>query len=68
MAHTAHLIPPSIHHTTPVEVSFRGLFTGRPESVASEWLKRLFPVGVHRLVARRWERQNEGSDGEPVPR
>jgi len=30
----------------------------RPESVLSEWLKRLAPVGVHRLVARRWERGN----------
>jgi NAD(P)-dependent dehydrogenase (short-subunit alcohol dehydrogenase family) len=28
----------------------------RPESVVSEWVKRLAPVGVHRLIARRWER------------
>jgi short-subunit dehydrogenase len=30
----------------------------RPESVLSEWLKRLAPVGVHRLIAGRWERGN----------
>ena len=28
----------------------------RPESVVSEWLKRLFPVGIHRLIANRWEK------------
>lgn len=28
----------------------------RPESIASEWLKRIFPVGIHRLIANRWEK------------
>ena len=28
----------------------------RPESVVTEWLKRLAPVGLHRAVAYRWER------------
>jgi NADP-dependent 3-hydroxy acid dehydrogenase YdfG len=28
----------------------------RPESVVSEWLKRIFPVGIHRLIAAQWER------------
>lgn len=29
----------------------------RPESVVTEWLKRIAPVGLHRLIANRWERQ-----------
>jgi len=37
----------------------------RPESVVSEWLKRLAPVGVHRVIARRWERAN--ADRERLP-
>lgn len=28
----------------------------RPESVISEWLKRLFPVGIHRVIATQWEK------------
>lgn len=28
----------------------------RPESFLTDWAKRLAPVGVHRFVARRWER------------
>ncbi|HIF91574.1 MAG TPA: SDR family NAD(P)-dependent oxidoreductase [Myxococcales bacterium] len=28
----------------------------RPESVLTEWLKRVFPVGVHRFIANRWEK------------
>lgn len=28
----------------------------RPESVATDWLKRLLPTGVHRMIARRWQR------------
>jgi short-subunit dehydrogenase len=31
----------------------------RPESVATDWLKRLLPVGIHRLIARRQQRQND---------
>jgi short-subunit dehydrogenase len=27
----------------------------RPESILTEWLKRIFPVGLHRFIARRWE-------------
>jgi short-subunit dehydrogenase len=30
----------------------------RPESIVSDWVKRVSPVGIHRLVARRWEKQN----------
>lgn len=37
----------------------------RPETVVSEWLKRLAPVGIHRLVARRWERQLARADAAP---
>lgn len=40
----------------------------RPESVATDWLKRLFPVGVHSWVARRWERQNGIVQAEAPPR
>ncbi|MEZ4333939.1 MAG: SDR family NAD(P)-dependent oxidoreductase [Myxococcota bacterium] len=29
----------------------------RPESFATDWLKRLLPVGVHRAIARRWTRR-----------
>ncbi len=29
----------------------------RPESVLSEWGKRLFPVGIHRMIARYWKRR-----------
>jgi NAD(P)-dependent dehydrogenase (short-subunit alcohol dehydrogenase family) len=32
----------------------------RPESIVSEWMKRIFPVGIHHVVARRWEKQNAG--------
>jgi NAD(P)-dependent dehydrogenase (short-subunit alcohol dehydrogenase family) len=28
----------------------------RPESVVSEWLKRIFPVGIHRVIATQWEK------------
>jgi len=28
----------------------------RPESVLTEWLKRIFPVAVHRFIANRWEK------------
>ncbi len=28
----------------------------RPESVVSEWLKRIFPVAIHRVIATQWER------------
>ena len=31
----------------------------RPESVATEWLKRLLPVGIHHLISRRWQHENE---------
>ena len=29
----------------------------RPESIATEWMKRIFPVGIHRRIAQRWERE-----------
>ena len=29
----------------------------RPESVATEWMKRISPVGIHRWIARRWEKE-----------
>ena len=29
----------------------------RPESVLTDWAKRLAPVALHRLIARRWERE-----------
>ena len=28
----------------------------RPESIVTDWLKRLFPSAIHRFVAARWER------------
>ncbi|MFP6654820.1 MAG: SDR family NAD(P)-dependent oxidoreductase, partial [Myxococcota bacterium] len=27
----------------------------RLESIVTEWLKRIFPVGLHRFIAGRWE-------------
>jgi len=30
----------------------------RPESVATEWMKRLFPVAIHRWIAQRWQRES----------
>ena len=29
----------------------------RPESIVTEWAKRIFPVGLHRWIARRWEKE-----------
>lgn len=37
----------------------------RPESLATELLKRLLPVGIHHLIARRW--QNENDPQERIP-
>ena len=28
----------------------------RPESILTDWLKRLFPIGIHRLIATRWKK------------
>ena len=35
----------------------------RPESFVTDWAKRIAPVGVHRWVARRWERQRRERNG-----
>ncbi len=33
----------------------------RPESVATDWAKRLFPAAIHRFVAARFEREQDAS-------
>ena len=38
----------------------------RPESIATEWLKRLLPVGIHHVIARRWQRENDARDRSPA--
>jgi NAD(P)-dependent dehydrogenase (short-subunit alcohol dehydrogenase family) len=38
----------------------------RPESIVTEWIKRLAPVGIHRLVARRWDRANAEHGRRPA--
>jgi short-subunit dehydrogenase len=38
----------------------------RPESYVTEWAKRIAPVGLHRLVARRWEKGGAQSAASPA--